>query len=113
LILAAATTNVPTSREAQNLAKRFVTHGESFFTFITNPEIEPTNNIAERAIRFVTIDRRVTQGVRGEWGRRFMERLWTVLSTCEKQTRDVLNFLESSLRACWLDTSPPTLATAE
>ena len=69
--------------------------------------------IAKRAIRFVTIDRRVTQGVRGEWGRRFMEQLWTVLATCEKQTRDVLNFLESSLRACWLDTSPPTLATAE
>ena len=95
--------------------------GQTTLTFITNPEIEPTNNIAERAIRFVTIDRRVTQGVRSEWGRRriagriapFMERLWTVLATCEKQTRDVLNFLESSLRACWLDTSPPTLATAE
>ena len=111
LILTAATTNVPTSREAQNLAKRFVTHGESFFTFITRPEIEPTNNIAERAIRFVTIDRRITQGVRSEWGRRFMERLWTVISTCEKQSRVVLNFLESCLRAFWLDTSPPTLAS--
>jgi transposase len=112
LILAAATTNVPTTREAQNLAKRFTTHGESFFTFITNPEIEPTNNIAERAIRFVTIDRRVTQGVRSEWGRRFMERLWTVLSTCEKQSRDVLNFLEECLLSFWHDKSPPTLAAA-
>jgi transposase len=111
LILAAATTNVPASREAQNLAKRFTTHGESFFTFITSPEIEPTNNIAERAVRFVTIDRRVTQGVRGEWGRRFMERLWTVLSTCEKQGRDVLNFLESCLPSFWHDESPPPLAT--
>jgi len=62
LILAAATTNVSASRKAQNLAKRFVTHGESFFTFIMSPEIEPANNIAERAVRFVTIDRRVTQG---------------------------------------------------
>jgi len=112
LILAAATLNVPATREAQNLAKRFLTHGESFFTFITNPEIEPTNNIAERAIRFVTIDRRVTQGVRGEWGRRFMERLWTVLATCEKQTRDVMNFLEECLLSFWHDESPPPLANA-
>ena len=111
LILAAAT-NVPTTREAQNLTKRFVTHGESFFTFITNPEMEPTNNIAERAIRFITIDRRMTQGVRGEWGRRFMERLWTVLATCEKQERNVLNFMESCLIACWHNTPPPSLATA-
>ena len=72
--------------------------------------MEPTNNIAERAIRFVTMERRVTQGVRGEWGRRFMERLWTVISTGEKQTRDVLDFLESCLRAFWNGISPPTLA---
>jgi len=42
-----------------------------------------------------------------------MERLWTVISTCEKQTRDVLNFLESCLMASWLDTTPPTLAAAK
>lgn len=112
LILAAATLNVPTTREAQNLANRFVKHGESFFTFITNPEIEPTNNIAERAVRFITIDRRVTQGVRGEWGRRFMERLWTVISTCEKQSRDLMHFLEACIRSGWIDTPPPTLANS-
>jgi hypothetical protein len=65
-----------------------VTHGEFFFTFITTPNIEPTNNLAERAIRFVTIDRRIS----GDWGRRFMEQLWTVLSTCEKQSRDILKY---------------------
>ena len=105
LILAAATTDVPTSRESQNLAKRFVTHGEFFFTFITTPEVEPTNNLAERAIRFVTIDRRIS----GDWGQRFTERLWTVLSTCEKQSRDILKYLESCLLAFWHGTSPPTL----
>ena len=32
---------------AATLAKRFRTHGREYFTFITRPDIEPTNNIAE------------------------------------------------------------------
>lgn len=108
-ILREALENVPASKEARNLAHRFLKHGEYFFTFITTPDLEPTNNIAERAIRFVTIDRRVTQGVRGEWGRRFMERLWSVLRTCEKQGRDVLGYLAESLRGFFHGESPPSL----
>src|SRR6266540_3387713 len=33
--------------EVCNMAKRFRTHGESYFTFITTPEIGPTNNSGE------------------------------------------------------------------
>jgi transposase len=66
--------NVPESRQAQNLANRFRTHGEAYFRFITMPGIEPTNNLAEQAIRFVVIDRYITQGTRSENGR-----LWGVL----------------------------------
>ncbi len=32
-----ATTNVPASHHCRNLAKRFETHGESYFRFITTP----------------------------------------------------------------------------
>ena len=52
----------PSTREAGNLADRFLEHSENFFTFITTPGIEPTNNLAEQAIRFVAIHRRMTQG---------------------------------------------------
>jgi hypothetical protein len=54
--------------ESRNLAKRFRDYGKAYFRFITTPGIEPTNNVVERAIRFVVIDRVVTQG-RGETGR--------------------------------------------
>jgi len=54
-----ATTRVPKGNRAQNLAKRFREHGEAYFRFITTPGIEPTNNLAEQAIRFVVIDRRI------------------------------------------------------
>ena len=50
------------TREAANLAERFFVHVDSYFRFITDPDVEPTNNVAERAIRFVAIHRRLTQG---------------------------------------------------
>jgi len=57
-----ATTRVPDTKHARNLAKRFRKHGEAYFRFVTTPDIEPTNNLAEQAIRFVVIDRRITKG---------------------------------------------------
>ena len=64
-----AVKDVPSTSEAANLARRFKKHGESYFRFITTPGIEPTNNLAEQAIRFVVIDRHITQGSRSETGR--------------------------------------------
>ena len=56
------------TRHGQNMAKRFRDHGEAYFTFITTPGVEPTNNLAEQAIRFVVIDRHITQGTRSPAG---------------------------------------------
>jgi transposase len=41
------------------MATRFRLHGEAYFTFITTPGLDPTNNIAEQAIRFIVIDRHI------------------------------------------------------
>jgi hypothetical protein len=43
----------PHTRKAVALEKRFYKHMESYFRFITEPGVEPTNNGAEQAIRFV------------------------------------------------------------
>ena len=95
----AATKWVPPGKHAQNLAKRFHKHGEAYFQFITTPGIEPTNNLAEQAIRFVVIDRRVTQGTRSKTGRRWCERIWTTIATCVQQGRSVFAFLLESVDA--------------
>ena len=42
------------------LAKRFRTHGRDYFTFIRCPDVEPSNNKSERALRFYVINRRIT-----------------------------------------------------
>ena len=108
-VMKAATTRVPSTRHAQNLAKRFREHGEAYFRFITTPGIEPTNNLAEQAIRFIVIDRRITQGTRSETGRRWCERIWTVIATCAQQGRSAFQFLLDSVQAHLCGTPPPSL----
>jgi transposase len=104
-----ALTNVPDSRQAQNLANRFRKHGQAYFRFITTPGIEPTNNLAEQAIRFVVIDRYITQGTRSENGRAWSERIWTVLATCTSQGRNAFDFIYQSIQAHFSDQPFPSL----
>jgi len=96
-------------REAQNMANRFRKHGKAYFEFITTPGIEPTNNVAEQAIRFVVIDRVITQGTRSIKGRQTNERLWTVIATCRLQERSVYEFMLKAVNAYFYNNSPPSL----
>ena len=98
-LLAQAVYRVPSTSEAQNLAERFHEHGESYVRFLTTPGLEPTNNLAEQAIRFVVIDRLVTQGSRSERGRRWLERIWSLMATCSQQSRSAFEFLVDSVNA--------------
>lgn len=100
-----AIVQLPNTREAANLADRFVNHYESYFRFITEPAIDPTNNVAEQAIRFVAIHRRITQGTRGARGQRWCERMWTALATCAQQGRSAFEFVHQTVRA-WLSGEP-------
>jgi transposase len=100
---------VPNTAEARNLAERFEKHGESYLRFITTPGIEPTNNLAEQAIRFVVIDRKVTQGTRSTTGQRWLERIWTVMATCAQTGRSVFTFLNESLSAFFTGQPTPNL----
>lgn len=95
--------------EAKNMANRFRRHGESYFQFITTPNIDPTNNIAEQAIRFIVIDRHITQGTRSQNGRKSSERLWTVIATCAAQGRSAFQFILEAIHAYLYDEPPPSL----
>ena len=104
-----AVQDVPRTSEAANLARRFKKHGTSYIRFITTPGIEPTNNLAEQAIRFVIINRHITQGSRSETGRRWLERIWTIIATCTQQGCSVFDFLLEAVRASFHGEPAPTL----
>jgi hypothetical protein len=108
-VLRAGQQDVPGSRHAQALAKRLRAHGASYFTFVTTPGVEPTNNLAEQAVRFVVIDRHITQGTRSEAGRRWCERIWSVIASCTQQGRSVFDYLEAAVRAYFVGGAAPSL----
>ena len=104
-----AATHPPWTREACNMAERFRKHADSYFRFITTPGVEPTNNLAEQALRFVVIQRRMTQGTRGAAGRAWCERIWTAVATCRQQSRSVFEFLHHALDAHFTGQPAPSL----
>lgn len=101
--------NAPTAKGAQNLAKRFRQNGECYLRFIEHPDLEPTNNLAEQAIRFVVLDRAVTQGTRSEAGRNFSERAWTVSATCSMRKYSLFKFIRQAIDAFYSQTNAPSL----
>ena len=97
------------TNEALNMAERFYRHAESYFRFITEPGIDPTNNVAEQAIRFVAIHRRLTQGTRSEAGQHWFERICTVAVSCQQQSRSAFEFIHNSVTAMFTATVAPSL----
>jgi len=92
------------------LAQRFKGKAaENYFRFLTEPEVEPTNNGTEQQIRPVVINRRITQGTRGDAGMRWCERAWTTIVTCKKQQQNVFDFIHESVITHWSNKKYPSL----
>jgi hypothetical protein len=108
-VLQAGLKQVPPTRYSQNMAERFRKHGEAYFTFLTTPGVEPTNNLAEQAIRFVVIDRLITQGTRSEAGRQWSARIWTVIATRVQQGKSVYAFLCEAIARWFANEPAPSL----
>jgi transposase len=104
-----ATMGSPQTNEAMNLEERFYQHTESYFRFITTPGVEPTNNLAEQAIRFVAVHRRLTQGTRSQTGQTWCERIWTAIATCAQQGRSIFEFLCEAISTHFTSKPGPSL----
>jgi len=118
----------PSTKEAANLAARFAVVeyfdeessqsgqydlSQDYFRFIFAEGVEPTNNHSEQQIRHCVIDRRITQGTRGEAGQRYHERMWSAIAICKKQDRNFFDFLLNSITAQLKHTPAPSLLNAQ
>jgi transposase len=90
---------------ARTMSERLKKEGARYFTFIDHPGLEPTNNVAEQQIRQCVLNRRVTQGVRGEKGQRFWQHTWTILATLRRRKQDAFGFLAQAASA-YFDSQP-------
>jgi transposase len=81
----------------------------AFFTFIDSERVEPTNNAAERAIRFAVLMRKGCFGSDSAKGSRFIERFLTARQTLRTQKRDLYGFLKDACAAALHGTPTPSL----
>ena len=71
----------------------------ALFTYVRVAGVEPTNNVAERAIRPAVLWRKGSFGTDSEKGSRFVERILTVVTTLRLQQRNVLEYVTSACQA--------------
>jgi len=81
----------------------------ALFTFVRVAGVEPTNNVAERAIRPAVLWRKGSFGTDSEPGSRFVERILTVVTTLRLQQRNVLDYVTSACQARLNGQSAPSL----
>jgi len=78
-------------------AGRFARHLEKLmghlWLFLIEDGVEPTNNRAERALRFAVIWRRMMQGTSSEKGDRWVERILSVKQTCRLRAMSTFDVL--------------------
>lgn len=72
---------------------------EHLWAFVDNPEMEPTNNMAERDLRKLVLWRKKSYGTRSKRGQRYVERITSIVETLKKNGRNVLRFLEEAVRS--------------
>jgi transposase len=79
------------------------------WTFADVPEVEPTNNAAERGFRAAVIYRKLSLGSRSQGGERTIERLLSVDQTCRLQRRSLYAYLADVLTTRVRGDPVPTL----
>ncbi|MFW5828654.1 MAG: IS66 family transposase [Planctomycetota bacterium] len=79
------------------------------WTFLDNPHIPLTNNLAEQSIRPAVIARKISYGSQSHGGREFTERIMTVVASCRKQGRNVLDFMRQVFGVADEEDGAPTL----
>lgn len=91
--------------------RRLLAVEDALYTFTTHPQVEPTNNAAERALRPAVIWRKTSYGTQSQAGSRFVERILTVVASCRQQERNSFEFVRDAFLAQRSGSTPPSLLT--
>ena len=101
-----------TDRKTAGLCRELTKWWAALWTFARVEGVEPTNNVAERALRPVVLWRKGCFGSDSEAGSRFAERMLTVGASCRQQGRRLLAFLVAAGEAMVRGIPPPSLLPA-
>ena len=87
----------PTTKDGRRLRKRYLAERSHLFTFISDPEVPPTNNGSERDLRPSVIFRKVTNGFRSEWGAHCYAAIRSVIDTGRRHNIDPFDAVRRTL----------------
>ncbi len=95
--------------KVSGMCKEILKLREALFTFVDQEHVEPTNNAAERALRFAVLWRKGCFGSDTARGSRFVERFLTVRATLRSQQRDLYSYLKVACAASLQGSAAPSL----
>ena len=93
----------------RKLARDVQRHWDALWWFSRIEGVEPTNNVAERALRPAVIWRKSCFGTQSAGGSRFVERMLSVGATCRQQGHNLWTFLTDAVVAAWSGQPAPLL----
>jgi transposase len=95
--------------DAGRFARRLLRELDSLWVFLVQRGIEPTNNRAERALRFGVLWRKRSLGTASDKGNRWVERILSLKETCRLQARATYAVLVDAVTS-FLHSQPPDLS---
>ena len=95
--------------KTQRTCKRLLNIEDYLWTFTRVEGIEPTNNLAEQAIRSAVLWRKKSFGTQSQRGSEFVERIMTMVATLKKQGRNVVEYLTELCKATLEGKTAPPL----
>ena len=98
------------------LAKEILNDWDAVVSFVSNPDLPVTNNLAERALRHAVIARRISFGTRSSEGSQSYAALLTVIETCRLRQLNPWSYLSQVIalrrKGCEAPLMPPPLTQA-
>jgi transposase len=85
--------------EAGKLIRSLRDKADQWWYFLDHPEIPPDNNLAERMLRLAVTKRKVSGGSRSMERFKDTANLLTVVQTCRRQGRSVIEFFVQAIKA--------------
>ena len=92
--------------DAGKFARRLLREMDSLWVFLAHHSVEPTNNRAERALRFGVLWRKRSLGTASDKGNRWVERILSLKETCRLQARSTYAVLVDAVTSLFTGRQP-------
>ncbi len=94
--------------DAGRLVRQLLREMDNLWVFLQENGVAPTNNLAERMLRFAVLWRKRSFGTASEKGDRWVERILSLRQTCRIQKRPTYQELVNAIDAYFNRSRPDT-----